>query len=77
MISPTPGEEPTTRTSAIKEERFWEVDAARGIAILMMVLYHLMYELDTFGGCDIQSTSGFWARFADLTAFSFVFLVGV
>lgn len=42
-----------------------------------MVLYHLMYDLDTFGGYDIGSTTGFWASFADLTAFSFVFLVGV
>ena len=53
------------------------MDAARGVAILMMVLYHFVYDLDTFGGYDIESTSGFWARFADLTAFSFVFLVGV
>ena len=53
------------------------MDAARGGAILMMVLYHFMYDLDTFGGYNIESTSGFWARFADLTAFSFVFLVGV
>lgn len=53
------------------------MDAARGVAILMMVLYHLLYDLDTFGGYDIDSTSGFWARFADLTAFSFVFLVGL
>ena len=53
------------------------MDAARGGAILMMVLYHFVYDLDTFGGYGIDSTSGFWARFADLTAFSFVFLVGV
>ncbi|CAN5644233.1 DUF1624 domain-containing protein [soil metagenome] len=53
------------------------MDAARGVAIVMMVLYHFMYDLDTFGGYNIESTSGFWARFADLTAFSFVFLVGV
>ena len=44
---------------------------------MMMVLYHLLYDLDTFGGYGIESTTGFWARFADLTAFSFVFLVGV
>ena len=53
------------------------MDAARGVAILMMVLYHFLYDLDTFGGYGIESTTGFWARFADLTAFSFVFLVGV
>ncbi len=53
------------------------MDTARGVAILMMVLYHFMYDLDTFGGYNIESTSGFWAGFADLTTFSFVFLVGV
>lgn len=57
--------------------RFWEVDAARGVAILMMVLYHLLYDLDTFGGYSIESTSGFWALFADATASLFLFLVGV
>ena len=53
------------------------MDAARGVAILMMVLYHLVYDLDTFGGFGIESTSGFWGHFADATAFAFVFLVGV
>ena len=57
--------------------RFWEVDAARGVAILMMVLYHFLYDLDTFGGYAIESTSGFWSLFADATATLFLFLVGV
>ena len=53
------------------------MDAARGVAIIMMVLYHLLYDLDTFGGYGIESTSGLWGGFADVTAFMFVFLVGV
>jgi uncharacterized membrane protein len=53
------------------------VDAARGVAIAMMALYHLVYDLDVFGGYRIESTSGFWALFADLTATSFLLLVGV
>jgi uncharacterized membrane protein len=57
--------------------RFWEVDAARGVALLMMVAYHLAYDLDNFSGYAIRSTSEFWALFADVTAFAFVFLVGV
>jgi uncharacterized membrane protein len=57
--------------------RFWEVDAARGIAIIMVVFYHLIYDLDTFGGYGIKSTSGFWAVFADTSAFMFVFLAGL
>jgi uncharacterized membrane protein len=53
------------------------VDAARGVAILMMIVYHTTYDLDTLGGYDIQSTTGYWALFADATAGLFLFLVGV
>ena len=60
-----------------KVDRFWEVDAARGVAIIMMVVYHTTYDLDTLGGYDIQSTSGYWALFADVTAGLFLFLVGI
>ena len=58
-------------------DRFWEVDAARGVAIIMMIVYHSTYDLDTLGGYDVQSTSGYWALFADVTAGLFLFLVGV
>jgi uncharacterized membrane protein len=60
-----------------KVDRFWEVDAARGVAIIMMIVYHSTYDLDTLGGYDIQSTTGQWALFADVTAGLFLFLVGV
>jgi len=60
-----------------KVDRFWEVDAGRGIAIIMMIIYHSAYDLDTLGGYDIKATSGNWALFADLTAGFFLFLVGV
>jgi uncharacterized membrane protein len=53
------------------------VDAARGVAILMMIVYHTTYDLDTLGNYDIQSTTGYWALFADITAGIFLFLVGV
>ena len=43
----------------------------------MMVIYHLTYDLSTFGGYSIEAISGFWARFADATASLFLFLVGV
>lgn len=60
-----------------KGSRFWDVDALRGVAIMMVVLYHLVYDLDNFGGYPIESTAGFWALFADASAFLFVFLVGL
>jgi uncharacterized membrane protein len=43
----------------------------------MMIVYHLTYDLQTFGGYGIQATSGFWAHFADATASAFLFLVGI
>lgn len=43
----------------------------------MMIVYHLGYDLDTFGGYPIDSTAGAWAWFADATASFFLFLVGV
>ena len=67
----------TQRTAPGKLGRFWEVDAARGVAILMMVVYHFTYDLYAFGGYDVDAVTGFWARFADATASLFLFLVGV
>jgi uncharacterized membrane protein len=53
------------------------VDAARGVAIIMMVIYHSAYDLDALGGYDLDATSGYWDLFADVTAGLFLFLVGV
>ncbi len=60
-----------------KNVRFWEIDLLRGVAIIMVALYHLIYDLDNFGGYGIESTTGFWGLFADTSAFMFVFLVGL
>ncbi len=59
------------------KERFWEIDFLRGIAIIMMVTYHLLYSLHYFGHYPIQVYSGFWMYFARVTAITFIFLVGV
>lgn len=67
-----------TRTdAAVAVRRYWEIDALRGVAIVMMILYHFLYDLQQFVGFDIDVRSGFWNTFADATAFLFVFLVGV
>ncbi len=57
--------------------RYWEIDAVRGIAIIMMVIYHLLFDLVYFGAVDIAVTSGFWRAFALTCACTFVFLVGL
>ena len=57
--------------------RLWEVDMVRGVAIIMVVVYHLVWDLNAFGGWDITMSSGFWHYFQRVTASTFVLLVGV
>jgi uncharacterized membrane protein len=57
--------------------RFWEVDLLRGVAIVLMVLYHFVFDLDYFAVYDIEVTSGFPLAVARLTASLFLLLVGL
>ena len=59
------------------EKRFWEIDFLRGLAIIMMIVFHLLYDLTYFGGCNLNLHSGFWLYFGRATATIFIFLVGV
>jgi uncharacterized membrane protein len=59
------------------KNRFWEIDTMRGVAICMMVLFHTLFDLTFLGVAAIEVSSGFWRYFAYVTAFLFVFLVGV
>lgn len=58
-------------------ERFWELDAARGIAILMMILFHTLFDLYYFDIYPVNVTSGFWRYFALATGSLFLFIAGV
>jgi uncharacterized membrane protein len=57
--------------------RFWEVDVARGAAVVMMVIYHFMYDLSYFRITDAIFTVPFWFYFQRATAGAFLILVGV
>jgi uncharacterized membrane protein len=57
--------------------RFWELDFMRGLAVIMMVLHHLLYDMYYFGGCSFEVLSGFWRHFAQATAAIFIILVGI
>ena len=42
-------------------KRFWELDAARGIAVALMVCYHFVFDLKYFGIADLLSPQAmFW-----------------
>lgn len=57
--------------------RFWEVDLLRGLAIVLMVLYHLVFDLNYFAVYDIDIFSGLWLAVARASASLFLLLVGL
>lgn len=59
------------------ESRFFEIDLFRGIAIIMMVLFHTLFDISFFSIAQVNVASGFWRYFAYATATLFLFLVGV
>lgn len=68
----------STAKSISLSQRYWEIDLLRGIAIIMMVTYHLMWDLWFFRILPhLVLYTGFWKYFQRTTASLFVLLVGV
>ncbi|MCR4369183.1 MAG: DUF1624 domain-containing protein [archaeon] len=57
--------------------RFWEVDALRGIAIILMVFFHFLFDLNYFGLARISLYDGVPGIIQFAAASSFLLLVGV
>lgn len=57
--------------------RFWELDFIRGMAVVMMILYHLLYDINYFGVHPLDIRLGLWLVYAEVTATIFIVLVGV
>ena len=61
----------------INMSRYWEVDMVRGIAIILMVFYHFMWDLNFYRVISITMTSGPWQWFARGIATIFITVMGV
>ena len=57
--------------------RFWEIDAARGAAVVAMLAFNWQFALSFYGLRSFDASGGFWFWFARCTAAAFVFLAGV
>jgi len=58
-------------------ERFWELDFLRGIAILLMVVYHLVFDLNYFGLYTTKLDSPPVLLFLYPISATFLLLVGI
>lgn len=64
-------------TGVMERQRILEIDLLRAVAIILMVVFHFVYDLDTFTNLDINVRDPFWYYFGRVSAFSFMFVSGV
>lgn len=57
--------------------RFWEIDFLRGNAIILMILFHFIYDLNHFSVIYYKLWKGPFAYAASITASIFIILVGI
>ena len=61
----------------IKKDRFWEIDTLRGIAIIMMVVFHILYDFNYFGIYSLELYSGYISIYSYSIGVIFLLLVGI
>lgn len=59
------------------QERFWEVDFLRGLAIILMIAYHFIFDFSYFGIYPLNISSGLLWFSPRIIASIFIFLVGL
>jgi len=60
-----------------EKNRIWEIDFLRGIAIILMSLFHLLYDLSEFYNFDIDYTAGLVDLIGLTSALMFITLTGI
>lgn len=59
------------------KDRFWEIDFLRGFAIILMIFFHILYDLNFFSIANFRIYSGIILYIARLSASIFVILAGI
>lgn len=62
--------------SSIPLQRYHFLDNYRGLAIVLMIIFHFCWDLKDFGFVNYDIHSAFWANFRALIVFMFVSAVG-
>ena len=57
--------------------RLWEIDTARGVAVVAMVFFHLMWDLQYIGWSSVNVFAAPWQIFARGIGTTFTFLLGL
>ncbi|MDD2233983.1 MAG: heparan-alpha-glucosaminide N-acetyltransferase [Desulfitobacteriaceae bacterium] len=57
--------------------RIWELDLLRTLAIILMITFHTVFDLNNYVGINIKYQSGFWFWEGKISALLFIFLAGI
>jgi uncharacterized membrane protein len=60
----------------MESRRIWEIDLLRAIAIILMIIFHIVFDFN-FIGINIKYQSGFWYWEGKISALIFIFLAGI
>ena len=61
----------------MSSRRIWEIDFLRAIAVILMVTFHVIFDLKEFAGIAINYQSGLWYWVGKVSALMFLFLAGI
>lgn len=60
-----------------QQHRVWHIDAIRGLLVLLMVFYHLMWDLHFVGIYPVDVTRGRWHLFSQFIGSGFLLVSGI
>ena len=60
-----------------KPGRISEIDLLRGTAVMMMILFHTVFDIDYYNICQVNILAGPGSVFGYVTGFLFVFIAGI
>jgi len=63
--------------TTVNSNRIWEIDFIRGIAIILMILFHLIVDLKDFYAYNLDYLGGGWYLEGKFSAILFILICGV
>jgi uncharacterized membrane protein len=61
----------------MKNKRIFEIDFFKVIALIFMIVFHTIYDLNEFVNIDLDYTSGLWHYIGKISVLLFIFLAGI
>lgn len=61
----------------MESKRVWEIDFFRAVAIVLMIVFHFIYDLNEFSGAAVDYSSPPWAYIGTVSGILFIFISGI